>query len=608
MVTDSNPLVPILNDRRLDQVTNDRLLKMKMALDRYTFRARHQKGTKHVIADAFSRAPRHDPTPEDMLLTPEDDADREYVIASALVAMQGEAQEAAFAARTEAADSPLAPVNTAVIAAVLENSQTGRDFVRSIDDMDEQVAEIRKAGQRDGTYQDLIRVIADGWPEKQQLKAIHENLTPFYTEREHLMVYGGVILHGPRLFIPPSMRRTVLDRLHAAHLGINKTTERASRSVWWPGITADVKHRVEACQTCRERLPSHPHEPMQHGPDATRPFQKIHVDLFMAAGRNYLVATDEFTGWPCLQSLENTTSTKVIDALREVFLAHAAPVVLRTDGGPQLVSTKVKDFLVKWGVRLDPSSPHLSRSNGRAEAAVKFLKKLVLGCIPIGGNRPDNDKLALGIAGYRNSPRYGGRSPAELLLGHNARDGVPTHHSAYDVKWKQAFRTLDHTAETQRGKLEANYDQRSHRLRPLPSGTPVWVQHNATKRWTMPGTIVESLPKGEYLVRKPSGRILRRNRVFLRERKLFVAPPGGVLEPQRQQPAVKPPAEPAAPPAAEPPAAPPAPPAPFVRQPPRDTKRKKTPPPPSRTSTRQPKQSTRYPADKYVTSWKKGEK
>ena len=39
VVTDSNPLIPVLNDRRLDQMTNDRLLKLKTALARYNFTA-----------------------------------------------------------------------------------------------------------------------------------------------------------------------------------------------------------------------------------------------------------------------------------------------------------------------------------------------------------------------------------------------------------------------------------------------------------------------------------------------------------------------------------------------------------------------------------------
>ena len=65
-------------------------------------------------------------------------------------------------------------------------------------------------------------------------------------------------------------------------------------------MTSDITHAVHNCKPCREHLPSQAHEPLQRGPDATRPFQKLHADIFQVAGSNYLVLTDEFSGWPNL--------------------------------------------------------------------------------------------------------------------------------------------------------------------------------------------------------------------------------------------------------------------------------------------------------------------
>jgi hypothetical protein len=357
---------------------------------------------------------------------------------------------------------------------------------------------------------------------------------------------------------------------------------------------------------------------MQHGPDATRPFQKMHVDLFVYAGQNYLVATDEFTGWPCLAELaKDTTSKHVIESLRSIFLAHATPVVLRPDGGRQLVSEAVEKFLKDWGVALEPSSPHLPRTNGRAEAAVKFCKKLVAGCVPHGAVKPDLDKLARGIIVFRNTPRYGGRSPAELLFGHNVKDGVPSHHRSYDPRWRKAFRELDEIAENNKGKLEQRYDSHAKPLQRMPVGTTVWVQHHSTKRWTIPGLIVEALPKHEYMVRQASGRTLRRNRVLLRKRSFVCAPmaPGAVpatpaLPPSR--PALAPPPRAtggSTTPVAEQPTAPAPSPGPSGTQPPppAEKKKKKTKgaskapaPAPTRKSERTPKVSTKYPASKWT--------
>jgi hypothetical protein len=504
IVTDSNPLVPILNDRRLDQMKNDRLLKLKTALARYSFTARFQSGAKHVVADAFSRAPVHQPKDEDMLLTEADDADREFVVAAAAAAL--------------ADDS-----------GTIELNNLGSPGEAPAADRDELLNWVRQAGQRDHAYCEVTRAIREGWPDK--LGDETAALGPFYKHRADLFVQDELVLYGGRLLIPVELRRDMLRRLHAGHQGINRTTERANRSVWWPGIQHDIQGVVETCQSCRERLPSNAHEPLLRGPEATRPYERIHIDLFQARGRSYLAAVDEMTGWPSLVDMgKDTTSANVVRALRDLFTHHCAPVVLKPDGGTQLTSAKVQQFLQRWGVKLEPSSPHLPRTNGRAESAVKSLKKLVLGCMKEGQTTPDPDRLAQGVIALRNSPKYGGRSPAELLLGENVRDCIPVHRSSYDSRWRKAFRLLDDTALTRKEQWKQRYDERAKQLGDLKVGDWVWVQHHQDKRWTRPGRVVEILPKREYWIRLASGRMIKRSRVLLKKRSFW--PGTGPPDPQ----------------------------------------------------------------------------
>jgi Integrase zinc binding domain/Integrase core domain len=509
IVTDSNPLVPVLNNQRLDQVKNDRLLKLKTSLARYSFEARWQSGAKHVIADAFSRAPVHEPKAEDMLLTDAEDAEREFVV-------------------------------QAVLQTLVEGQEETKDdgSRQALKEQDELLAWIRQAGQRDEIYQDLIRVIFHGWPDsRSKVQHDYPGLTSFYAHRSEMYVHDGLVLRAGRLFIPASLRKEVLRRLHLSHQGVNLTTERASRAVWWPGMAAHIKDTVERCTSCRERLPSQTHEPLQHGPDAQRPFEKLHADLFVAHGIHWLAVADEFTGWPYLVSLgTNTTSAAVKKALRDIFATHGAPIILKPDGGPQLVSEETRCFLAQYGVKVTPSSPHLPRTNGRAEAMVKKLKKMVLGATKPGKKRPDEDELVMGMLGLRNTPRYGGQSPAELLLGQNVRDGVPAHWTRYDPKWKNAIKDMDDLARTNKGKVEAYYEARSKRLTDLKLGDHVWIQAHNSKRWTVPAKVVEIRPNREFNLRLPSGRIWTRARPLLRKR--VTCPGGGPLPQAQAQPPI----------------------------------------------------------------------
>ena len=57
VATDHNPLIPILNTCRLDEVENPRLQRLKSRLMAYNFTAQWTKGSNHCAADALSRNP-----------------------------------------------------------------------------------------------------------------------------------------------------------------------------------------------------------------------------------------------------------------------------------------------------------------------------------------------------------------------------------------------------------------------------------------------------------------------------------------------------------------------------------------------------------------------
>jgi hypothetical protein len=104
---------------------------------------------------------------------------------------------------------------------------------------------------------------------------------------------------------------------------------------------------------------------------------------------------------------------------------------------------------------------------------------------------------------------------------------MPIHHSAYDTKWQVDFSRLDEIAESNVKKGEARYDARSKLLTPLRVGLPVIIQDCSgvtPHRWTIKGEIQEILEKGQYLIRLPSGRVIRRSRVHIRVRQLVVGP------------------------------------------------------------------------------------
>ena len=177
------------------------------------------------------------------------------------------------------------------------------------------------------------------------------------------------------------------------------------------------------------------------------------------------------------------------------------------------MSLEVERFLESRKVQLDPSSPTLSKTNGKAEAAVKATKKIIRGA---GG---DDEKILLGLNAFRNQEKEGGvPSPAELAYGRLRREALPVseaekRHRAEDMAQNGAKRLED---------MRAKYKERANKgarvLEPLRPGQRVVVQDHQTKRWTLPG-VVSSGPSmdRDYVIAMDNGGSWRRNRERLRE-------------------------------------------------------------------------------------------
>lgn len=67
VITDHNPLIPILNTHRLDEIENPWLQQLRTRIMAYKFTVRWQKGSQHEAADALSRFPPSPPNSDDEL-------------------------------------------------------------------------------------------------------------------------------------------------------------------------------------------------------------------------------------------------------------------------------------------------------------------------------------------------------------------------------------------------------------------------------------------------------------------------------------------------------------------------------------------------------------
>ena len=127
----------------------------------------------------------------------------------------------------------------------------------------------------------------------------------------------------------------------------------------------------------------------------------------------------------------------------------------------------------------------------------------------------DTESFARGLLEWRNTPKASGKSPAKLLLGRPLSSFILTHRRDFDSAWT----TQADSADSVPGEQLPPSPRTSGRILPnLPLGNHVDIQDPTSKLWTRRGAIVGIGRHRDYNVKLPSGRILWRNRRYLRPR------------------------------------------------------------------------------------------
>ena len=476
VVTDHKPLVKLLGDRTLDEIQNTRLFRLKQRTLPWQYTIVHLPGKTNHAADAVSRHP------------------------------------------VSGHNSPLESDDhdeTAIVASLRHDAATS--FSLSWDDL-------ARETERDANMQALLQYVRSGFPNK--LPQDENALRPYWQYRHGLYEHDGVILYDDRVVVPPTLRARTIGTLHAAHQGVSSMEARARSIVFWPGITTDIADARAACRDCITNAPSQARLPPAPYDPPTTPFEKIASDFFECAGHHYLVVADRLLGWPEVFKSPigspQSGAEGLITCLRNCFARFGVPTELSSDGGPEFTAHQTSKFFKCWGVHHRNSSAYHPQSNGRAEVAVKTMKRLLRSNTGANGSL-NSDNFLRAILQLRNTPDPDcSLSPAEIMFGRPLRDAFSfvnrlEKFSNPDLRptWRNAWR-----------EKESALRQRFHRTsealtchsRPLPSLSPgdrCYIQNQTgrfPKRWDRSGTVMESLGNDSYHVKVDgSGRLTKRD-------------------------------------------------------------------------------------------------
>ena len=457
LAVDHKPLTNILNDRQLDTIDNPRLRRLKEKTFPFNFGIVHVAGGSDAmkIADALSRHSVDDGSSDTVMQDVEEST-------KAFAVMQADGVE----------------------------SVTWR--------------RVNEAASVDQECVALVRLIVDGFPTDKS--SLPSDLQVYWNYRDELYVVENVPFKGHKMLIPRNLRTQVLEGLHAANQGVTGMLANARNHFFWPGLDAAIRQMRLQCRQCNEQAPSQPAEPAISTPPPEFPFEQTVADLFKLEGHTFLAYADRFSGWLEVERLPTSSFRFVRQSLLRWFVTYGVPAEL-------------ENFLKQWDVRRRLSSAYYPQSNGRAEAAVKSAKRILLGNINRVTGALDTDAAARALMTHRNTPAQDtGVSPAVMLFGRELRDHIPRTDRQLRPEW-QAVAESREQALAKRALKEIESGKQE--LKPLEVGDSVQLQNqtgNQPRKWYNTGTVAGVLPHRQYqVILDGSRRVSLRNRKFLRK-------------------------------------------------------------------------------------------
>ncbi|KAL7868423.1 hypothetical protein SRHO_G00098070 [Serrasalmus rhombeus] len=220
---------------------------------------------------------------------------------------------------------------------------------------EETLSGLKEATATDGVLQAVCENHMKGWPTKK--RSLDRSLQCYWPMRDDISIQNDIVMIGEKIVIPQSFRNVILEKMHFAHQGVQRTKAEARKILYWPGMARDhdIDTMIEKCAQCQQLQPKHQREPLIPHQVPELPWMKVGADIFVLNGQSYLLLVDSLTKYPEVLNLPDTTAYTVIQKMKSVFARHGIPKELVSDHVP-FASYEMKSFAASWEIKLTHSS------------------------------------------------------------------------------------------------------------------------------------------------------------------------------------------------------------------------------------------------------------
>ncbi|CAB4069090.1 unnamed protein product [Lepeophtheirus salmonis] len=157
---------------------------------------------------------------------------------------------------------------------------------------------------------------------------------------------------------------------------------------------------------------------------------------------------------------------------RQHFRKNHHPTI---EMGLQYTAAETQNFFACWSITHRLSSPCLHQSNGLAESTEGLLE-------------------------LRNTPlRHGSLSPSQIVFQGPMRAKLPAHILSLDKVWQERPNEHDRRIAKQHEYARNHFDNTANQLKPIPTGSKVWIQVPTSKILDRTATVQGNKQDRKYL-------------------------------------------------------------------------------------------------------------
>ena len=177
------------------------------------------------------------------------------------------------------------------------------------------------ANNANDSYKSLVSSIKNSNMEIPNTAAAHQFQKDFHKSLSN-EIDNLILINSSKIVIPDNYINTIISFLHKSHNGFENILKLAKALYYCQTMNNDIKQAINNFEECAKLQPSQQKLTMlsSQSYSESAPMDTIGTDLFLHAGKDYLIAVDQLSGFVmCSDNIKNTSSANIINILNNWF-------------------------------------------------------------------------------------------------------------------------------------------------------------------------------------------------------------------------------------------------------------------------------------------------